>query len=158
MVLQQNSSVAIWGKGNPSKIINISCSWNKVIVNVCFADKNGTWRTFIKTPKAGGPFTITIYDKDTLKINNVLIGEVWFCSGQSNMEMPMRGFKNQPVANSNEMLLEADNNQLRLFDTRRNASKMPADTLGGEWKMSNTEVASDFSAVAYLYGMMLQKN
>jgi len=164
MVLQQNSSVAIWGKGNPSSVIHISCPWftggtkqHPIIEYVSITDKNGNWRTSIKTPKAGGPYTITIYDKDTVKINNVLIGEVWFCSGQSNMEMPMRGFKNQPVANSNEMLLEADNNQLRLFDTKRNASKMPADTLGGEWKMSNTEVASEFSAVAYLYGSMLQK-
>jgi sialate O-acetylesterase len=164
MVLQQNSSVAIWGKGNPSSLIYISCPWftggtkqHPIIEYVSITDKNGNWRTSIKTPKAGGPYTITIYDKDTVKINNVLIGEVWFCSGQSNMEMPMRGFKNQPVANSNEMLLEADNNQLRLFDTKRNASVMPADTVGGEWKISNTEVASEFSAVAYMYGSMLQK-
>lgn len=164
MVLQQNTQVAIWGRGNPSSIIHISCPWRTggtkqypILEYACVSDRSGTWRTFIKTPEAGGPYTITIYDKDTVTINNVLIGEVWFCSGQSNMEMPMRGFKNQPVANSNELLLEADNNQLRLFDTKRNASIIPADTLGGEWKISNAEVASDFSAVAYLYGMMLQK-
>jgi sialate O-acetylesterase len=164
MVLQQNSSVAIWGKGNPSSLIYISCPWftggtkqHPIIEYVSITDKNGNWRTSIKTPKAGGPYTITIYDKDTLKLNNVLIGEVWFCSGQSNMEMPMRGFKNQPVLNSNEILLNADNSQLRLFETKRNATILPVDTITGEWKISNAESASEFSAVAYMYGKMLQE-
>ena len=156
MVLQQKSSVAIWGKGKSNSILTISAGWSKQIFKTNI-DAKGFWRINITTPNAGGPYVITIKDDEVFEIKNVLIGEVWFCSGQSNMEMPMRGFKNQPVLNSNEMLLEADNNQLRLFDTKRNASVIPTDIVGGEWKISSTESASEFSAGAYMYGVMLQK-
>ena len=165
MVLQQKSNVSIWGRGNASTLIHISCSWYKggtkehpIMEFVTLSDRSGSWRTTIKTPKAGGPFTIKIYDKDdTSKISNVLIGEVWFCSGQANMEMPMRGFKNQPVLHSNEILMNADNDQLRLFETKRNATIIPVDTINGDWKVSSPATASEFSAVAYMYGKMLQE-
>ena len=157
MVLQQKSEVAIWGKGKPSSMIHISCSWFKKFEIATITDKNGAWKTFIKTPAAGGPFSIIVYADDTVKIENVLVGEVWFCSGQSNMEMPMKGFKNQPVSKSNEVLAEAGNFKLRLFETKRNANKTPQSDVIGEWKVSDSSSASEFSAVAFMYGWMLQK-
>ena len=156
MVLQQHADVAIWGNSFPKSSVTLLASWNKKAYKTT-TDASGKWRLTIHTPNAGGPFSIKIKDTATLTINNVLIGEVWFCSGQSNMEMPMRGFKNQPVFHSNEILLDAANNNLRLFEAKRNAATTPQENCTGEWKVSDPETAKDFSAVAYMYGMMLQK-
>jgi sialate O-acetylesterase len=156
MVMQQQSKAAIWGNGLASSIIKLNTSWDKKNYQIK-SDKNGNWKIEINTPKAGGPFNITIKDTGTLVIENVMIGEVWFCSGQSNMEMPVRGFKNQPVLNSNEILADADNFSLRLFETKKNGSKTPLVNIDGQWKLSNSESASSFSAVAYMYGSLLQK-
>jgi sialate O-acetylesterase len=156
MVLQQKTNVAIWGLSEYNETVTVFTSWNNVTIKTK-ADQKGNWKCYISTPSAGGPYTITIKDKDAITLTNVLIGEVWFCSGQSNMEMPMKGFKNQPVLSSNEMLLEADNSNLRLFDSKRAASTTPLTNCGGDWKESNIESAKNFSAVAYMYGMMLQK-
>ena len=156
MVLQQQSNVAIWGTADKNAKISIETSWNNKTYKVV-ADENGKWKSNLITGKAGGSFEINISDGQQYTISNVLIGEVWFCSGQSNMEMPMRGFKNQPVLNSNEILIDADNYNLRLFQTERNASASPQFNCKGEWKLSSAESARDFSAVAFLYGMMLQK-
>ena len=156
MVLQQQSNVPIWGKSEKNSTVTLFTSWNKKI-SITKADENGRWKIFVQTPKAGGPFVITIKDKETTILNNVMIGEVWFCSGQSNMEMPMRGFKNQPILNSNEILTDADNSNLRLLTIKRNASVNVSDTCNGIWKISNAESAKEFSAVAYQYGALLQK-
>jgi sialate O-acetylesterase len=156
MVLQQQSSVAIWGSANKNTTIKIKSTWDNKTYSTS-SDELGNWKTHINTCKAGGPYKIIISDNEQLEINNILIGEVWFCAGQSNMEMPMRGFKNQPVLNSNEMLLDADNNNLRLFQTERNATSSPQYNAKGTWKISDAESAKEFSAVAYMYGSMLQK-
>ena len=86
MVLQQQSSVNIWGWADPSEKIYVTTSWNNVTDSV-IGTSNATWKIKIKTPAAGGPFTITIKGWNTIKLENVMIGEVWVCSGQSNMEM-----------------------------------------------------------------------
>ena len=91
MVLQQNSQAAIWGKAEPNTQITISTTWSKAKVDV-FSDVNGDWKTQIKTPQAGGPYEISITDGKKLTLKNVMIGEVWICMGQSNMDMTMRGF------------------------------------------------------------------
>lgn len=156
MVLQQQTKAAIWGNGLASSIIRLKTSWDKKNYQIK-SDKNGYWKIEVSTPKPGGPFNITIKDTGTVILDNVMIGEVWFCSGQSNMEMPVRGFKNQPVLNSNEILADAENFNLRLFETKKNGSKTPLTNIDGQWKVSNTESANSFSAVAYMYGSMLQK-
>ncbi len=156
MVLQQQSNVAIWGMSSVKTPIKLTASWNHKVYTT-HADTSGKWRIVIPTPKAGGPYTIEIKDNETLVLNNVMIGEVWFCSGQSNMEMPMRGFKNQPVLHSNEIIADADNNNVRLFEVKRNAALTPAYNCTGEWKVSDPATAKEFSAVAYMYGSMLQK-
>lgn len=108
MVLQQKSSVPVWGNANPNTTLVIHCSWSKKTYKAQ-TDDNGHWKINVNTSTAGGPYVISIQERETYVISNVMLGEVWFCSGQSNMEMPMRGFKNQPVLQSNEMLLDADN-------------------------------------------------
>ena len=156
MVLQQQSSISIWGIASKKTWIKIVTSWNKKEYTTQ-SDDNGQWKSTILTDKAGGPYQISISDGEEYAISNVMLGEVWFCSGQSNMEMPMRGFKNQPVLHSNEMLLDADDNNLRLFQSEKNASVTPQNDVKGNWKISDAENAKEFSAVAFMYGLMLQK-
>ena len=99
MVLQQQTDVAIWGKASKNSSIKVTTSWNKKSYTT-YTASDGTWKLKVATPKAGGPYEISLSDGKTLKLKNVLIGEVWICSGQSNMEMPMKGYRNQPVLGS----------------------------------------------------------
>ena len=88
MVLQQNAAVSIWGKDDPGKNIKISASWGEEAEAI--SDGDGRWKTKIATPGAGGPYTMTIKGSEVIVLNDVLTGEVWLCSGQSNMEMPVK--------------------------------------------------------------------
>lgn len=158
MVLQQQATVKIWGSAKPNYSIVIKSSWDNATIKTK-SDQNGKWFAFIQTPiaKEGSAYTITIKDDELLILSNILIGEVWFCSGQSNMEMPLRGFKNQPVNNSNDLIADADNNDIRLFRLTRKAAALPQDNCIGEWKIASPQSAKETSAIAYLYGMLLQK-
>jgi len=99
MVLQQQTEVAIWGKANKNSSVKVSTSWNSKSYS-SKASADGSWKLKVATPNAGGPYEITISDGKALKLKNVLIGEVWICSGQSNMEFQVKGFKNKPIAGS----------------------------------------------------------
>jgi sialate O-acetylesterase len=93
MVLQQNSKATLWGWSDPSERFTISCSW-KATVDSVQAPNSGKWKAKISTPVAGGPYTITIKSRaNTIVLENILIGEVWICSGQSNMEMSKQTIK-----------------------------------------------------------------
>ena len=93
MVLQQQADVPIWGEDKAGKKVTVTTSWDKIKSTTTTA-ANGKWKVSVATPKAGGPYSITISDGKTVRLNNVLIGEVWLCSGQSNMEMPIVGWGN----------------------------------------------------------------
>ena len=99
MVLQQQSEVTFHGKASANSKITIEASWNHRKLTTR-SDQHGNWNIQLPTPAAGGPYTITFSDGEALTLNNILLGEVWFCSGQSNMEMPVRGFRGQPVYGS----------------------------------------------------------
>src|ERR1035437_5935273 len=122
MVLQQKADVTFWGKTVSENRIKISASWGMSAETV--ASKDGSWITRIKTPKAGGPYQITIQSGDTSIIyKNVLIGEVWICSGQSNMEMPLEGWPpKDTIINSKEEIKNAYNSKIRLFTVSRAVS------------------------------------
>ncbi|MGV8136311.1 MAG: sialate O-acetylesterase [Mangrovibacterium sp.] len=156
MVLQQQTDAAIWGKASPSKNVSAKTSWDGKSYSTR-ADNNGNWKLKVKTPKAGGPYSITISDGKELKLNDVLIGEVWVCSGQSNMEMPVKGFRNQPVIGSNEAIANSANESIRLFSVTRKTSLEPLDDFTGQWTECIPENAANFSATAYYFGRMLQK-
>ena len=110
-----------------------------------------------KTPTAGhGPYTITISDGKPVTIKDVLIGEVWLCSGQSNMEMAMKGFKDQPIIGSNEAIFNSTNEHIRIYTVPRSVQRLPQDTSKqSTWKMAEPEAVSNFSATAYYFGKML---
>lgn len=155
MVLQQKSSPSVWGWTNKKTNVKITTSWNKKQY-IARPDGEGKWKTNISTPKAGGPYQITVSDGEAITIKNILIGEVWICSGQSNMEMPLKGFKNQPIANSNEFIFESNNDNIRLYNIPRSVQPSPLDTNKRfEWKTANPADVRNFSAVGYLFGKML---
>ena len=96
MVLQRETQVNIWGEARHDAIVKITTSWDKKR-HITKSARDGKWKCAIPTPEAGGPYTITLDDGEKTIIRDILIGEVWVCSGQSNMEMTMKGFKGQPV-------------------------------------------------------------
>ncbi len=157
MVLQQQTDAAIWGKAVTGSKIVVTTSWDKKKYNI-IADIEGKWRVFVKTPLAGGPYTITISDGTPVVLSDVLIGEVWLCSGQSNMEMPMKGYRDQPVAGGNDFIFSTNNNHLRLFTVPRAANTAVQDTIKkSSWQIANSETIANFSATASFFASYLQK-
>ncbi len=157
MVLQQQSNVAIWGKATKNTTVKIITSWNQksYTTNV---GADGKWKLKVSTPKAGGPYDISISDGKATKLKNVLIGEVWLCSGQSNMEMPMKGFKNQPVIGSAEAIALSSNSQIRLFSVKRAKSLSPLADVDAKWELCEPQNVSEFSSTAYFFGLMLNRS
>lgn len=156
MVLQQNENVKFWGTANRNANLTIATSWDKKVYKLK-TNANGEWQTKIATPKAGGPFNIIISDGNGLTLNDVLIGEVWLCSGQSNMEMPVKGFANQPILNSADLLLDAEETGVRLFMVPKNMSKQALDTLTAKWQHTSAKTVREFSAIGYQFARMLQQ-
>lgn len=154
MVLQHNDSVAIWGKDNPNTLVMIYGSWGQFATTV--SDQNGYWKVKLVTAYAGGPYSLYVKGSTDLILNNILLGEVWFCSGQSNMEMPVKGYPGQPVINSNEMILESRNNNIRFFHTPRTPSIRPAYDVNSSWEIAEPATTLNFSAVAYSFAKRIQ--
>jgi len=156
MVLQQNTDASIWGKATPRKKVQVITSWNEETYTTN-ADKEGNWKLKVKTPSAGGPYTITISDDQALTLNNVLIGEVWVCSGQSNMQMTMSGYMNQPILGANKAVALSKNESIRLFTVERNKSLEPLEDFTGGWGECTPGNVSGFSAAAYFFGRMIEE-
>lgn len=156
-VLQQKTKAAIWGMAEPQAEITVSASWGKSAKTR--ADENGEWKAEIKTPKAGGPFQITLAtNSEKIQLNDILIGEVWLCSGQSNMEMPVRGWPpNDLIENSAEEIKNADNNQLRMFTVQHAINRHQQKTIVGDWAVCSPQTAGNFSATAFFFGRKLQQ-
>ncbi|HEY6505334.1 MAG TPA: sialate O-acetylesterase [Chitinophagaceae bacterium] len=158
MVLQRQTDAAIWGWAQPGSNVEVTTSWNKKKYSIK-ADNAGKWKVKVATPEAGGPYQITISDGKPVTLQNILIGEVWFCSGQSNMEMPMKGFRDQPIKGSNDAIFNAANNQLRIYTVPRAVEKFLKDTTKTSfWKEATPENISNFSATAYYFGRLLQQH
>ncbi len=148
MVLQQQAHVAIWGTATGKKV-TITASWSreKTVTN---PDEDGHWFTRIPTPSAGGPYDLCISDGEKTVFHNVMVGEVWLCSGQSNMEMRLRGWPGQPVEHATDYILSARPSvPIRLIDVD---SKHPAS---GSWKENRPEVVAQSSATAYFFAHKL---
>ena len=158
MVLQQKSKTKIWGISNENTTINIESSWG--VKSSTEADANGNWITEIDTPKAGGPYSMKITDGiKTKEIKDILIGEVWFASGQSNMEMPLEGYlPAEPIDNADQEILNSLNNNLRMFTVTNNVTLSKIDTVDGKWLSSNPENSRYFSATGYFFAKKLQKD
>ncbi|GHV19921.1 9-O-acetylesterase [Bacteroidia bacterium] len=164
MVLQQQTTVKLWGESNPKAKINIKTSWNNKTYTTA-SDNNGNWLLSVETPIAGGPYEISIHDGEEIILKNILIGEVWFCSGQSNMEMPVRGFDRQPTKNTNDLIAKAKpKTPIRMFTTDsengkwvRQFSKKPETDCKGRWMDNSSENVANISAVAYYFASYIQE-
>ncbi len=156
MVLQQKTDVAIWGTAQNSSTVKVITSWNRKMYTAK-SGSDGRWKVMVATPSAGGPYEISVSDGKTVKLENVLIGEVWVCSGQSNMEMPVKGYFNQPVTGSNDAIVTSSNPSIRLFTVKKSTSLQPLDDFTGNWQMCEPENVSNFSATAYYFGLFLSK-
>lgn len=156
MVLQQQTEAAIWGLASPSSTVKVKTSWNNESYSVR-ADSQGSWKIKVRTPIAGGPYSILISDGTPIELKDVLIGEVWICSGQSNMVMPMKGYFNQPVKGSNRDIATSANKTIRLFTANNNPYFEPQNDFKGNWLACEPENVANFSATAYYFGRMLQE-
>jgi sialate O-acetylesterase len=157
MLMQQNTQVNIWGKADANKTVTIKTSWSKKAVKTT-ADANGDWKTSFETPKTDGKAqTITISDGKSITLNNILLGELWLCSGQSNMEMPMKGFKNQPVEGANMDILRSTNSNIRIFTVKRNSTIDAQTDVTGKWEEANPLSVKEFSATGYYFGRLMNQ-
>lgn len=161
MVLQQQSEVNLWGKADANAKVTVEVSWSGDKVQT-HSDAEGRWAVKVATPAASfDPQTITISDGESLTLENILIGDVWVCSGQSNMEMPVKGFGNQPVENSLEYIMRGgeEASRIRMFTVQRSRSydKDMEDCAGGEWQCASPESVANFSATAYFFAYNLTR-
>src|SRR5690606_11988382 len=152
MVIQRNTTVPIWGWAHPSQPVTINVSWDTTTFKTR-ASNTTFWKTEIKTPEAGGPHTITIKAGNvTRTLQDVLSGEVWLASGQSNMEWSMNA-----AADGKPLVATVNDPNIRLFHVPRSATSTPQVRGEGEWTLCNNETVGGFSAVAYFFGKKLQE-
>ena len=161
MVLQQNSKINLWGWAAPNEKINIQLGWLTSTLEIT-AKPDGTWKTAVETPKGSEkPYTIVLEASNKIILKNVLIGEVWICSGQSNMYFPV-GKEDKTwktgVVNYEEEIKNANFPNIRLFTVLTKASPKPLDDVTGSWAECSPESIKNFSAVAYFYGRDLYQN
>ena len=149
MVLQRDKPVTVWGDAEPGESVTISIAGQTKTVT---ADAHGDWSTRLDAMEVGGPHQLTVRAANTLTIEDVLVGEVWLCSGQSNMAMSVSG-----TLNADEEISAADYPQLRMLSVERSAAEEPQNDCQGEWIISNPATAGRFSATAFYFGRQLQK-
>lgn len=151
MVLQQNGNATLWGWGDASERFTVISSW-KTTADEVTAAPGGKWKVQIATPPAGGPYTITIKGRaNSIVLENILIGEVWLCSGQSNMEM-------SNTKQIRDELPTAANDKIRFFNVAKGSSEYPQEYADGKWVPCNEESLKKFSAVAYFFGKKINKD
>jgi len=150
MVLQRNTSVNFWGTADSGEKVTISGSWGNSAEAT--ADAYGKWKLQIKTPDAGGPFTVDIQGKNKITFKNVMSGEVWLCTGQSNMDCHMAFFKD-----TKEAIANSDYPDIRFFVVGKKSSNIPLETLKGSWALCTPKTTAGFSATGYFFGLKLYK-
>ncbi len=160
MVLQQHTQVKFWGTATPGSAVSVSPGWStQATAYTTESDGEGRWMILIPTPEASyQTHRITISDEtSSVTLNHILIGEVWFCSGQSNMEMPLNGFFNCPISGANHTIATAGNHPAIRFATiPKTAALTPQESCAGKWVENNPANAQWFSATAYHFATLLQ--
>ena len=158
MVIQQNSSIKLWGTAKAKTSVKIKVSWS-IVPYTCRSEKNGQWQISIQTNAASfQKHTITISDGKLITIQNVLIGEVWLCSGQSNMEMSFNGYKDQPIADANYYISNAKKESgIRMLNVVKSSSINSNSVGKGKWLESSPQNLPSFSATAYFFALRLQE-
>ncbi|MBW8325375.1 MAG: sialate O-acetylesterase [Prolixibacteraceae bacterium] len=153
MVLQQNSEVAVWGWSDPAETVKIVAGWNEKDTIKVKADNTSAWKTTIKTIGAGGPYSIQILGSSKVQLNNVMLGEVWICSGQSNMEMSV----NWNLINGEEDAAKATHPNIRIFHVQKIGAEYPQQNCNATWTTCTPETMRATSAVGYFFARELQQ-
>ena len=158
MILQQNTEASLWGWDKPGTTVEVTTSWSGQKYSAK-TGKDGKWAIKVQTPKASyTPLSITFDDGEKTTLNNVLAGEVWVCAGQSNMEMPVKGFGNCPVEGYNKAVLEANQYKgVHYVKIPSVMSSKPLDDANCEWKEVNPETVGDASATGYFFAQVINK-
>ena len=149
MVLQSGGKVHVWGKADPGEKVQVALAG---VTKSAKADGQGNWSVYLRAPKGGQAYEMTISGASTSRtLTDILVGEVWVCSGQSNMEWPTKAVKN-----ADQELAQADHPDIRLFLVKKNVADTPQTDVVGEWKVCSAESVKDFSAVGYFFGRAIR--
>ena len=151
MVLQRNKPIPLWGWGKPNEKITIRFNHQTKTVTT---DLNGNWKVTLEKESAGGPYQLVLKGINTVTFKNILVGEVWICSGQSNMEMPIEGWGK--INNYREEIAAANYPQIRHIKIPNAVNSTPQkDISQGEWKICSPQTAGDFTATGYFFAREL---
>lgn len=158
MILQQNAEARLWGWDRPGQKVDVTVSWSEEKYSAK-TDKDGQWIVKVKTPAAGyAPQSITFNDGEQTTLRNVLVGEVWVCAGQSNMEMPMKGFDNCPVEGYNRAVIEAPQYKgIHFVKIPSVMSERPLEDANCEWQTISPQTVGDASATGYAFAQVVNK-
>ena len=159
-VFQRETTAPVWGWAAPGATVSVTPSWNGKAVKAK-AGSDGRWRVEVATGAAGGPYTLKVVSgKETLVLQDILLGEVWICCGQSNMEMPLGGFGFQEVEGAREAILSAASwaDKVRVLDIRTPKKSEPVDDIAEVWTLPGLQVATRTSAVAWFFATRLTEN
>jgi sialate O-acetylesterase len=149
MLIQQKMPVRIWGKAAPGEQISVDLNGSRAAAT---ANTDGRWEAFLAPMDAGGPFEMTVQGTNRLVVHDVLVGEVWVGSGQSNMELPMTR-----VNNADQEIAAADYSQIRLFTVKKKISAAPLDDVEGAWSLCTPASVKNFSAVGYFFSRYIHQ-
>lgn len=157
MILQRDVSIPFWGTAIPGQKVSVTL---KNLTKQVVADNDGKWSLRLSPMRAGGPYSITIIAMDTIVLRNILIGDVWIASGQSNMEMPIAPNKYfTGIKNYEEEIANANDSLLRIFSVRKNSVvEQPQSEMTGQWLEANPANTGKFSAVSYFFGKNIRKS
>jgi sialate O-acetylesterase len=150
MVLQQNSTVKIWGWSAPAEKILIQTSWNNKLDSTV-GTRDANWSITIQTPAAGGPYTISLTGENKIILEDIMVGEVWVCSGQSNMEWGYR----QGLKDIRDELPTCYNPSIRFFNIQKSTADYPQENCPGDWAVCDSNSLKSFSAIGYFFGKKL---
>lgn len=154
MVLQRNSKVSIWGWANPGETVKLVCSWNPSDTIIVKSDNQSRWSAEVQTTEAGGPYTLSASDGEKTELSNILLGEVWLCSGQSNMEWSV----NSGIANGEAEAAAANYPTIRFYHVPKIGSDTPQEAITATWEVCTPESMRKTSAIAYFFGKNIQEN
>lgn len=148
MVLQRQAVVPVWGTASEGEKVVVQFMDQKIET----ITKNGKWKVSLQPLKAGGPFSMSIIGSNTIILNNILVGEVWLCTGQSNMERALHY-----DTSGKEAIANSTNSMLRMVSIPHNSKDTPQENIACQWVVSNPKNTTNFSATAYWFGSKLQK-
>jgi len=152
MVLQRDRPIHVWGWAAPGEKVSVAFDG---VSRDTVGNSLGDWSVFLPPEAAGGPYQLTVTGSNRIVLDDVSIGDVWFASGQSNMEMPLKGFPGAPLKDGAAEIAHASQAQMRLLHIPNKAADFPLRNMDASWTVCSPETAATFSAVAYFFGREL---